>query len=104
MTNRFAKRLGDYRVFAGETQQELADAIHVKVRTLQTWEQGVHNCSFDDLIAICEHYQISSDWLIGIIPEDSPLAARVHTDQLTQAERKSLMHFEEFLLNKHRKE
>ena len=102
--NRFAKRLGDYRVFAGETQQELADAIHVKVRTLQTWEQGVHYCSFDHLIAICDHYQITSDWLIGLVQDDSPIAARTCHDHLSMAERQTLTLFEEFLLSKHRKD
>ncbi len=101
--NRFAKRLGDYREYAGETQQELADAIHVKVRTLRSWEQGVHNCSFDDLIAICQHYNISADWLLGIVPDDSPLAAGLRQDPLSLSERRTVNLFEEFLINRKRR-
>jgi len=103
MKNSFAKRLGIYRDFAGETQQQLADAIGVKVRTLRAWEHGINCCSFDDLITICEHYQISADWLLGIMPDDDPVAARSHQDLLTFQERHSLNLYEEYLLSKHRK-
>ena len=103
MVNRFAKRLGDYRAFAGETQQELADAIHVKLRTLRTWEQGIHQCSFDDLISICQHYEISADWLLGLTPDDNPITARSHRDELSLSERQSLTLFEEYLLSRHKK-
>ena len=50
MKNRFGQRLSAYRDYVGETQEQLANAINVKLRTLQTWEQGIHNCSFDDLL------------------------------------------------------
>ncbi len=102
MKNAFAKRLSDYREFVGETQQELADAIQVKIRTLRSWEQGVHCCSFDDLIAICQHYQISSDWLLGLVQNDSPIAARTQRDRLSIAERQTLTLFEDYLLSRHK--
>ena len=101
--NRFAVRLGLYRVFAGETQQELADAIHVKLSSLRTWEQGIHNCSFDNLIAICEHYQISADYLLGLTPDDDPYSAKLEKDILTSTERKAVILFEEYLRSKHKK-
>ena len=96
MMNQFAMRLNAYRVFAGETQQQLADALHVKIRTLRSWEQGVHCCSFDDLILICQHYQISADWLLGIVPDDNPIAAGSKRDRLTLVERQSLNMYEEY--------
>ena len=103
MKNRFAVRLGIYRVYAGETQQELADAIHVKLSSLRTWEQGIHNCSFDHLIAICEHYQISADYLLGLTPDDDPFTAKADKDVLPPAERKAVTLFEEYLRSKHKK-
>ena len=103
MKNRFAIRLSKYREFEDETQQELADALHVKLRALQTWEQGIHNCSFDTLIAICEHYHISADYLLGLTPDDSPISAKSEKDILTLDERKALILFEEYLRNKHKK-
>lgn len=103
MRNRFAIRLGLYREFAGETQQELANALHVKLRALQTWEQNIHNCSFDNLIAICEHYQITADYLLGLTPDDSPISAKSEKDILTLDERKALILFEEYLRSKHKK-
>ena len=98
--NQFAIRLKNYRIYAGETQQELANAIHVNLRTLRSWEQGIHCCSFDDLIAICKHYGITSDWLLGLDPSDSPYTARKEEDKLTFAERKTVTDFEEFLINR----
>lgn len=103
MKNRFAVRLSLYREFAGETQQELADVLHVKLRALQTWEQGIHHCSFDNLIAICEHYQISADYLLGLTPDDDPYSAKLEKDMLTSAERKAVILFEEYLRSKHKK-
>jgi len=103
MKNRFATRLGIYRDFSGETQQQLADSIGVTVRALRAWEQGINSCSFDHLIAICDHYQISADWILGINPDDNPVAARSQSDLLTFHERHSLTLYEEYLLSKHRK-
>ena len=102
MSTCFGERLRAYREFAGENQQELADALHVKVRTLRTWEHGIHNCSFEDLYAICQHYEISADWLLGLIPDDNPIAGRSQRDVLTFQERQSLNLFEEYLVSKHR--
>ena len=103
MKNRFAQRLSAYRDYAGETQEQLAKAINVKVRTLQTWEQGIHNCSFDDLLSICQHYQITADYLIGNTPDDNPVSAKKEKDILSIEERKALLLFEEYLLSKHKK-
>ena len=103
MKNRFAIRLSKYREFEGETQQELADALHVKLRALQTWEQGIHNCSFDNLIAICAHYHISADYLLGLTPDDNPISAKTEKDVLTLEERKALILFEEYLRSRHKK-
>ena len=103
MKNRFGQRLSAYRDYVGETQEQLANAINVKLRTLQTWEQGIHNCSFDDLMSICDHYQITADYLIGNTPDDSPATAKCHRDILSFEERKALVLFEEYLLSKHKK-
>ena len=103
MKNQFAARLSAYRNFCGESQAEFADALSVKLRTLRTWEQGIHNCSFDDLIAICNHYGITSDWLLGLVEDDSPFAAKSQVDMLTGEERRMLSSFQEFLAGRHRK-
>lgn len=103
MKNQFAARLSAYRNFCGESQADLADALSVKLRTLRTWEQGIHNCSFDDLIAICNHYGITSDWLLGLVEDESPFAAKPQTDILTLEEHRMLSSFEEFLIGRHKK-
>ena len=103
MKNQFATRLSVYRNFCGESQAELADALSVKLRTLRTWEQGIHNCSFDDLIAICNHYGITSDWLLGLVEDDSPFASKSQVDMLTGEEHRMLSSFQEFLVGRHKK-
>ena len=103
MENQFASRLSTYRNFKGDSQAELAEALGVKLRTLRTWEQGIHNCSFNDLIAICLHYDISAVWLLGLVEDDSPFAAKTQSDLLTLEERRMLTSYEEYLVNRHKK-
>ncbi len=102
MKNRFAIRLRNYRDYAGETRAELGAAIGATVSAIRSWEEGRHNCSFDDLISIAEHYGITTDYLIGNTPLDEPGSAKKQTDLLLPEDRYALVKFEEFLLSKQR--
>lgn len=56
-----------------EQQIELADAIGVKQSTISDIENGRRTTSFDKLAAICRHYNVSADYLLGLIDEPRPL-------------------------------
>ncbi len=102
MKNRFAIRLRNYRDYIGETREELGRAIDVTVSAIRTWEEGRHNCSFDDLLKIAEHYNISTDYLLGLTPLDEPESAKREKDPLSPEDRYTLIRFEEFLQLKSR--
>ena len=57
-----------------EQQADLADAIGVKQSTISDIENGRRTTSFDKLAAISQHYNVSADYLLGLIDEPRPLA------------------------------
>ncbi|MCI8423960.1 MAG: helix-turn-helix transcriptional regulator [Lawsonibacter sp.] len=69
----FCMRVKKLRKARGEQQQELADAIGVTQSTVSDIENGRRTTSFEKLAAICQHYNISADYLLGLIDEPRPL-------------------------------
>ena len=105
MQNRFSIRLRLLREYKGETRKELGGAIGATVSAIRTWEDGRHNCSFDDLLKIAEHYNVTTDYLLGNTPIDDPDSAAKQEDALDLEDRILLLRFEEFLnyRKKHKK-
>ena len=56
------KRIRDLREKNGETQNNLADALHCKQNNISKMERG-KSLTSDNLIAIAEHYNVSMDYL-----------------------------------------
>jgi len=100
MKNKFSLRLRYYRDYAGETRKELGAAIGATVSAIKTWEDGTHNCSFDDLLKIAEHYGISTDYLLGNTAIDDPASAKTKADLLPLEDRIALLRFEEYLFSR----
>lgn len=69
----FCMRVKKLRKDRKEQQIELADAIGVKQSTISDIENGRRTTSFDKLAAICRHYNVSADYLLGLIDEPRPL-------------------------------
>jgi transcriptional regulator with XRE-family HTH domain len=67
MMNCFAKRLSDYRQFAGETQQQLADAIQMSQSNVsKSLSEGAKKSfTVEQVYAIAEYFGVSVDWLLG---------------------------------------
>ena len=63
----FAIRVKKLRKAHGEQQKELAEA------TISDIENGRKATSFDRLAAICQHYNVSADYLLGLIDEPRTL-------------------------------
>ena len=98
MGNRFATRLRLLREYKGETRAELGKEINATVSAIRTWEDGRHNCSFDDLLRIAEHYGVTTDYLLGNTEIDDPVSASKESEKLDIEDRLVLLRFEEFLL------
>ena len=69
----FCMRVKKLRKDRKEQQIELADAIGVKQSTISDIENGRRTTSMDKLAAICRHYNVSADYLLGLIDEPRPL-------------------------------
>ena len=69
----FAIRVKKIRKAHGEQQKELAEAIGATQATISDIENGRKATSFDRLAAICQHYNVSADYLLGLIDEPRTL-------------------------------
>ena len=69
----FAIRVKKLREAYGEQQKELAEAIGATQATISDIENGRKATSFDRLAAICQHYNVSADYLLGLIDEPRTL-------------------------------
>lgn len=46
-------------------QRELAERIHIAPNTISQFETGTANPSYDVLIALCDFFEVSTDYLLG---------------------------------------
>lgn len=69
----FCIRLKKLRKTNNEQQKELSEAIGLSQAQISAIESGKQGTSFDKLAAICQHYNVSADYLLGLIDEPRPL-------------------------------
>ena len=69
----FSIRVKKLRKAHGEQQKELAEAIGATQATISDIDNGRRATSFDRLAAICQHYNVSADYLLGLIDEPRTL-------------------------------
>lgn len=69
----FGLRLKGLRKEAGETQADLAALLGVKPNQVVEMENGRKTTTFEKLALICRHYQVSADYLLGLIDEPRAL-------------------------------
>lgn len=60
----FNIRLRERRKKCGFTQQQMADAISVQLRTYQFYESGDRSPSFDNMVKISDILNVSIDYLL----------------------------------------
>ena len=92
------ERLQEIRKDHGDTQQTLAEKLHVSLFAVRCWEQEKSAPTHETLVAICKLYQISADYLLGLSNED-PAYVQRKRKALTPENREILKKFETFLLN-----
>lgn len=69
----FSARLKEIRKGRGEQQTKLARAIGLAQAQISAIENGRQTTSFEKLARICQHYNISADYLLGLTDEPRPL-------------------------------
>ncbi|MBQ8264006.1 MAG: helix-turn-helix transcriptional regulator [Oscillospiraceae bacterium] len=60
----FGKRLRSVRIEKKITQERLAEACSIALRTYQCYEQGVRKPSFDILVRLADELDVSLDYLL----------------------------------------
>lgn len=61
----FSERLKQLRKSRNITQKELAQALNVTERNYQFWEAGKTKPQLDTIIALCDFFNVSADYLLG---------------------------------------
>ncbi len=69
----YGLRLKKLRKQADEKQADLATLIGVKPNQIVEMENGRKTTTFEKLTIICQHYNVSADYLLGLIDEPRPL-------------------------------
>ncbi len=65
----FGSRIRQLRLARNENQKALADHLGVTVTQVSDMENGKVSTTLEKLVLICEHYQVSSDYLLGLSDE-----------------------------------
>ena len=60
----FEKRLREARMKRGLTQQTLAEAVDIALRTYQCYEQRTRRPSYEVLVALADELMVSVDYLL----------------------------------------
>lgn len=59
------KRLKDARLAMKLTQKEVADKLEVAQPVYQRFESGIYECNYEQLVALCDLFDLSLDFLLG---------------------------------------
>lgn len=65
----YYERIRGIREDKDETQTTLAEAIGTRQQVIQRYEKGENEMTVSKLKAICEHYGVSADYILGL-PKD----------------------------------
>jgi transcriptional regulator with XRE-family HTH domain len=68
----FGQRLKECRKEAGETQAQLGELLAFYKSRISEIESGNSMATLDKVALICEHYNISADYLLGLTDEPKP--------------------------------
>lgn len=85
----FGLRLRGLREANGLTQQQLAQIVGIRSGGISALERGEKRPSLDVLIAICQHFEVSSDYMLDLCPEQ--LALKMELRGLTEAQENAFM-------------
>ena len=69
----FSQRLQTLRKSAGENQETLGAVIGIGKTGVSEMENGRKTTTLDKLAVICQHYNVSADYLLGLTDERRPL-------------------------------
>ena len=69
----YYKRIRDIRIKNNETQQQLADLLETTQQAYLKYEKGINEMPIRRIIKLCEHYNLSADYILGLTDQPKPL-------------------------------
>ena len=66
----FGQRLRKLRKATHEKQDDLADVLGITKTQISDMEKGKKTTTLEKFALICEHYQVSADYLLGFQDEE----------------------------------
>lgn len=63
--SKFSARIKDLRLSRGWSQGDLAEKMQVTKQTISGYERGLREPNFDDLLAIADICNVTTDYLLG---------------------------------------
>ena len=71
-SEKFGQRLRAARKARGEKQEDLGQVLGVKKSQISEMERGSTSTTLEKLSIICQHYNVSADYLLGLTDEPKP--------------------------------
>lgn len=68
----FGRRLREVRESCGEKQPAIAEVLDVTVPQISDIENGKKGTTLSRFFLICQHYNVSADYLLGLTDEPKP--------------------------------
>lgn len=62
----YKEKLKALRIDNDITQTQLAEILGVKQAAISKYEKGIREYKIEDLIKLCEFYNVSSDYILGL--------------------------------------
>ena len=91
--NLLNEKLKELRAEKKLTQKELANFLSVPIPTLSHWECGYAEPSCDDIINLCNFFNVSTDYLLGRTDDFGSVIASPTAPNLSEEDKKLLSAF-----------
>lgn len=69
----FHKRIRDTREDSDKKQSEIAEVLQIDRSYYGKYERGEHPMPIEHIITLCKYYNLSADYLLGLIDEPRKL-------------------------------
>lgn len=73
---KYTKRIHDLRIDKDLFQEDIARILKISKQTYGKYENGKLNLKIEDLITLCQFYNVSADYILGFTDEQKPLPKR----------------------------
>lgn len=62
----FGDKLKQLRIEHGVTQKQIAEYLGIAPNSLQSLEYGKTRPTYENLVKLCNYFQVSADYLLGL--------------------------------------